>query len=173
MSYLVQLLRMMNLKIELAKNKCLSTIWSTETIPIAWTYPALEHYKNTYFLWLYNLTPTWFMTKFLVQNFDTWLQKMCDATVPDIPLHWYKLNWSIPCDLPESSTVLSGAFLFLSGIYLSFPIIAGKNLMDNCMPVRLVYFNMYCFTGPTWARRRCRWGDREESWCIKAQFDIP
>ena len=31
----IQLPRMMNLKIELAKNKCLSTIWSTEMIPIA------------------------------------------------------------------------------------------------------------------------------------------
>ena len=31
----VQLSRMVNLKIELAKNKCLSTIWSTEMIPIA------------------------------------------------------------------------------------------------------------------------------------------
>ena len=31
----VQLLRMMNLKIEFAKKKCLGTIWSTEMIPIA------------------------------------------------------------------------------------------------------------------------------------------
>ena len=31
----VQLSRMMNLKIEFAKNKCLGTIWSTETIPTA------------------------------------------------------------------------------------------------------------------------------------------
>ena len=31
----VQLSRMINLKIEFAKNKCLSTIWSTEMIPIA------------------------------------------------------------------------------------------------------------------------------------------
>ena len=31
----VQLSRMMNLKIEIAKNKCLGTIWSTEMIPIA------------------------------------------------------------------------------------------------------------------------------------------
>ena len=28
---------MMILKIEFAKNKCLSTIWSTEKIPVAWT----------------------------------------------------------------------------------------------------------------------------------------
>ena len=31
----VHLSRIMNLKIEFAKNKCLSTIWSTEMIPIA------------------------------------------------------------------------------------------------------------------------------------------
>ena len=31
----VQSLRMMNLKIKFAKNKCLGTIWSTEMIPIA------------------------------------------------------------------------------------------------------------------------------------------
>ena len=30
----VQLSRMVNLKIEFAKNKCLGTIWSTEMIPI-------------------------------------------------------------------------------------------------------------------------------------------
>ena len=86
-------------------------------IPIARTYPAREHYKNAYFLWLYNLTPTLFMTNFLKHNFDARLQKTCDATVHDIPLHWYKLNWRITCDLPESWTVLSGAFLFLLGIY--------------------------------------------------------
>ena len=31
----VQLSRMMNLKIEFAKNKCLGIIWSTKMIPIA------------------------------------------------------------------------------------------------------------------------------------------
>ena len=30
-----QLSRMMNLKIEFAKNKCLGTIWSTEVLPLA------------------------------------------------------------------------------------------------------------------------------------------
>ena len=45
-----QLSRMVNLKIEFAKNKCLSTIWSTEMIPIVGTRPAREHYKNAYFL---------------------------------------------------------------------------------------------------------------------------
>ena len=114
----VQLSQMMNLKIEFAKNKCMRTIWSTEMNPIAWTYPSREHYKNAYFLWLYNLTPTWFMTNFLWHSFDAWVQKKCDAAVPGIPLHWHKLNWPITYDLPESWTVLSGAFLFLLGIYM-------------------------------------------------------
>ena len=61
----VQLSRMMNMKIKFAKNKCLGTIWSTEMNPIAWTYPTREHNRNAYFLWLYNLTPTWFVTNFL------------------------------------------------------------------------------------------------------------
>ena len=61
----VQLSRMMNLKIEFAKNKCLGTIWSTEMNPFASTYLAREHNKNTYFLRLYNLTPTWLVTNFL------------------------------------------------------------------------------------------------------------
>ena len=39
-------------------------------------------------------------------------KKTCNAAVPDIPLPCYKLNWLIPCDIPESWTVLSGAFLF-------------------------------------------------------------
>ena len=56
----------MILKIEFAKNKCLSTIWSTEKIPVAWTYPAREQYKNANFLWCYNLTPTLFLANFLV-----------------------------------------------------------------------------------------------------------
>ena len=63
--------------------------------PIAWTYPAREHYKNACFLWLYNLTPTWFMTNFLLHNFDAWAQKTFDAAVTGIPLHWYKQNWPI------------------------------------------------------------------------------
>ena len=33
--HIVQLLRMMNLKFKFAKNKCLSTIWSTKMHPIA------------------------------------------------------------------------------------------------------------------------------------------
>ena len=36
----VHLSRMLNLKIGLAKNKCLCTIWSTEMIPTARTYLA-------------------------------------------------------------------------------------------------------------------------------------
>ena len=74
----------MILKIEFAKNKCLSTIWSTEKIPVAWTYPAREHYKNANFLWFYNLTPTWFSANFLVHIFDALLQTICNAAVPDI-----------------------------------------------------------------------------------------
>ena len=46
----VQLSRMMNLKIEFAKDMCLSTIWSTEMNPIASTFPEREHYKHAYFL---------------------------------------------------------------------------------------------------------------------------
>ena len=42
----VQLSRMMDLQIEFAKNKCLGTIWSTQMMPIVWTYPAREHYKT-------------------------------------------------------------------------------------------------------------------------------
>ena len=42
----VQLSRMMNLKIKFAKNKYLSTIWSTEMNQIAWTYLARKHYKT-------------------------------------------------------------------------------------------------------------------------------
>ena len=116
----VQLSRMKNLKIWFAKNKFLGTIWSPKMNQTAWTYPAREHYKNAYFLWLYNSTHTWFMTNFLQHYFDAWLQKTCDAAGPDIPLHWYKLNWHITCDLPESWTVLSGAFLFLLGILSTF-----------------------------------------------------
>ena len=46
----VKFSRMMNLKIEFAKNKCMCTIWSTEMNPIAGTYPANEQYKNSFFL---------------------------------------------------------------------------------------------------------------------------
>ena len=46
----VLLSRMINLKMAFAKIYCLGTIWSTEMIPIAWTYPAREHCKNAYIL---------------------------------------------------------------------------------------------------------------------------
>ena len=42
---------------------------------------------------------------------------MCNDAVPHIPLHRYKRNWPITCDLPEILTVLCGVFIFLSGIY--------------------------------------------------------
>ena len=81
---------MMKLKIEFAKNKCLSTIWSTEKIPVTWTYPAREHYKKTpIFCDFYNLTPTWFMANFLVHIFDAWLRTICNAAVRDTPFQRY------------------------------------------------------------------------------------
>ena len=46
----VQKSRMMILKIEIAKNKCLGSIWSTEKVPVAWTYLAREHYIKANFL---------------------------------------------------------------------------------------------------------------------------
>ena len=60
---------MMILNIEFAKNKCLSTIWSTEKIPVVWTYPAREHFKNAIFMRFYNLTPTWFFGQFSCIHF--------------------------------------------------------------------------------------------------------
>ena len=48
--------------------------------------------------------------------FDALLQTICNAAVSEIPLHRYKQNLSITCDLPERRTVLRGAFLFLLGI---------------------------------------------------------
>ena len=33
------------------------------------------------------------MANFLVHIFDAWLQTICNAAVPDIPLHPYKRNW--------------------------------------------------------------------------------
>ena len=114
----VQLSWMLNLEIEIAKNKCLSTIWSAEMNSIAWTYPARQHYKNAYFLWHYKLTPTWFMTYFLQHNFDSWLQKTCYAAVLDIPLHWYKL-YKLAYHLWSSGELISSKWcvsFFLSGI---------------------------------------------------------
>ena len=61
----VQLSRMINIKISLAKNKCMCTILSNEMIPISRTYPARKHYKNAYFMLLYNLTPTFIIANFL------------------------------------------------------------------------------------------------------------
>ena len=42
----IQISRMINLKIEFAKNKCLGTIWSNEMNLIAGTYQVREHYKT-------------------------------------------------------------------------------------------------------------------------------
>ena len=61
--------------------------------------------------------PYLFLADFLVHISDAWLQTICNAAVPDIPLHRYKRNWPITCDLPESLSVLRVAFLILSGIF--------------------------------------------------------
>ena len=62
----VQLSRMMNLKIEFAKNKCLRTFWSTEVNLIAWTYPAREHIKTLIFcdfkIWLHLFHDQFYLT---------------------------------------------------------------------------------------------------------------
>ena len=42
---------------------------TTEPIPITWNNFAREHYKNAYFMWLYNLTPLGLWPNF----FDTFL----------------------------------------------------------------------------------------------------
>ena len=42
------------------------------------------------------------LANFLVHIIDAWLQTICNAAVPEIPLHRYKRNWPIACDLPES-----------------------------------------------------------------------
>ena len=65
------------------------------------------------------MTPTRFLANFLVHIFDAWLQMICNAAVPDIPLYQYKRNWHITCDLPDSKSVLRVAFLILSGICLA------------------------------------------------------
>ena len=44
--------------------------------------------------------------------------RLCNVTVTAISLNRYKRNWSIACDLSESSLVLCGAFLFLLGIFI-------------------------------------------------------
>ena len=61
--------------------------------------------------------PHFVRDQFSLYNFDARLKNMCNAAVPDIPLHWYKLKWPITFDLPESWTVLSGAFHLLLGIF--------------------------------------------------------
>ena len=59
------------------------------------------------------------MTNFLVHIFDAWLQTICNAVVPDIPLHRYKLGggweyWGVGAHAHEM------AFLFFSGEYFGF-----------------------------------------------------
>ena len=65
----------MKLKIDVAKNKFLSTIRSAEMIPTASTDPSREHYQNAYFMFLYNLTPLGFWQHF----FNTNLTPGCES----------------------------------------------------------------------------------------------
>ena len=46
------------------------------------------------------------MANFLENISDPWLRKMCNAELTGVPLHRYKRNWSIACDLSESCLVL-------------------------------------------------------------------
>ena len=55
---------MMEMKIEFAKDYCLSTFRYTETIPIARTNPSREHYKTLFYVTL-EFDPTWFMANVL------------------------------------------------------------------------------------------------------------
>ena len=74
-----QLSRMINLTIRFAQNKCLSTILSTELIPIAWTYP-----KRLFPVTL-QFDPHLDRGKFSLTQFRRLIA--CNAAVPDIPLH--------------------------------------------------------------------------------------
>ena len=94
---------------------CLSIIWSCKVIPIAWNNQAREHYKKAYFMWLYNLTPTWFIANFCWHICGPWLWMMCNHIVTDIHLHRYKQNCFITSVLSESWLVLCGVFLFFVG----------------------------------------------------------
>ena len=93
---------MMILKIEFAKHKCLNTIGLLRRFPLLVHIEQESIIKTLIFFDFYDLTPTWFLANFLVHIFDAWLRTICNAAVPDIPLHRYKRNWPITCDLPES-----------------------------------------------------------------------
>ena len=71
----VQLSCMMNLKIEFAKNKCLGTIWSTEMIQIACTYPAREHYKKCLFPVTFQFDPHFVYDQFSLTQFRRQIAK--------------------------------------------------------------------------------------------------
>ena len=82
---------MMKLKIEFAK----TSVWVPLGLLRRFRWFELiqqESIIKTLFMWLYNLTPTWFKTIILLHIFDPWLRKMCNVTVTDIPLNWYKQN---------------------------------------------------------------------------------
>ena len=104
----------MNLKIEFAKNKCLGTSWSTEMIPIAWTYPAREHYKSAYFLWLTFWPPLCSWPIF----FNTISAPDCKRRLTQQYLIYLctDINLSGLSLVIFLRTVLSDAFLLLSGI---------------------------------------------------------
>ena len=55
--------------------------------------------------------------QFSITHLETWPQKMCNATVTDIPL---KRNLHFTCDISESRADLRGAFLVLLGICAQF-----------------------------------------------------
>lgn len=58
------------------------------------------------------------MANFLKHCFDPWLQKLYHIAVTDIPLHQYKRNCSITCNLPESWSVLCGTFLYFHRVLI-------------------------------------------------------
>ena len=84
--------------------------------------------------------------------FNTFLTPDCKRRVTQqylthLSLHWYKLNWPIPCDLPGSWSVLSGAFLFLSGIECTDPPLISLYLLcphTSCFYDLRVIKMMFC-----------------------------
>ena len=77
-------------------------------------------------------TPLGLWSIFFNTFFDTRLQKMCNATVPDITLHQCKRNLPVTCDLPESYAVLRCAF-FVVYIIVSLHTVKWR-LADKAIP---------------------------------------
>ena len=93
----------MKLKIEFAKNKCLSTIWSLLEIIIQ------ESIIKTLILCDFTIQPPLGLWSIFFNTFFTPGCERCDVerihckdAVIDVPLYRYKRNWVITCDLPES-----------------------------------------------------------------------